>query len=282
MWLPAIAITDYTGMYGTPAFYLAAKDEGIKSIIWVELWFVLDLQATFVAKNIGNICLIAATDEWYYNLMKLVSFANQQGITDKPKIDFSILKEHSEGLIVFYGGIESWIGKLLNAGETEERISEIHGMIKEVFGSDCYLEITAQDEEVLSDFAKINQFISHLSRKTDTECIVNNNYFYPEPKDKDAREMALSIKDGTKMYDAHRRQPAGQYHIMTEQEIREICLKNGYKEEQIDQWLKNNEKIANQVDMKIKLGQALFPVYDAPDFIKELYEQHKDGMIIDE
>jgi DNA polymerase-3 subunit alpha len=37
MGLPAIAITDYTGMYGMPAFYLAAKEEGIKAIIGVEL-----------------------------------------------------------------------------------------------------------------------------------------------------------------------------------------------------------------------------------------------------
>lgn len=281
MWLPAIAITDYTGMYGMPAFYLAAKDEGIKSIIGVELGFVLNINANFISKNIGNICLLAATDQGYYNLMKLTSFANQEGLTDKAKIDFSVLKEHNEGLIVFYWGIESRVGKMISSWEAEERILEIHEMIKEVFGERCYFEITAQDEEVITELPKVNQFILHLSRKTDTPCIVNNNFFYPEPTNKDAREMALSIKDGTKMYDAHRRQPAGKYHIMTEQEIKEICLKNGYKEEQIEQWLKNNEKIAEQIDMKIKLGQALFPIYDAPQEIKELYEQHKDSMIVD-
>jgi DNA polymerase-3 subunit alpha len=133
MGLPAIAITDYTGMYGMPAFYLAAKDEGIKSIIGVEVGFVLNLSANFIAKNIGNICLIAASDEGYYNLMKLTSFANQEGITDKPKIDLEILKAHNEGIIVFYGGTESRVGKMISAGESEERILEIHEMIQEVF-----------------------------------------------------------------------------------------------------------------------------------------------------
>jgi DNA polymerase III alpha subunit len=131
------------------------------------------------------------------------------------------------------------------------------------------------------ELSKVNQLILHLARKTDTPCIVNNNYFYPEPNNKDAWEMALSIKDGTKMYDAHRRQPAGQYHIMTEEEITKICLENGYKEELIEQRLNNNEHIAQQVEMKIKLGQALFPVYDSPEEIKTLYEQHKDSMIIE-
>jgi len=281
MGLPAIAITDYTGMYGVPTFYLAAKDEGVKPIVGIELGFVLDMQANFIAKNIGNICLIAASDAGYYNLMKLTSFANQEGLAEKAKIDFAVLKEHHEGLIVFYGGIESWVGKMMSAGESEERILEIHEMIKEVFGEHCYFEITAQDEEIISELPKLNQFILHLARKTDTECIVNNNYFYPEPKNKEAREMALSIKDGTKMYDAHRRQPAGQYHIMTEEEIREICLKNGYKEEQIEQRLGNNMKISEQVKMEIKLGQALFPVYEAPEEIKELYEKYKDKMIVE-
>lgn len=33
MGLPAIAITDYNGMYGIPAFYLAAKEEEINAIL---------------------------------------------------------------------------------------------------------------------------------------------------------------------------------------------------------------------------------------------------------
>lgn len=140
--------------------------------------------------------------------MKLTSFANQEGIDEKPKIDFTILKEYHEGLTVFYGGTESRVGKMINAGETEDKILEIHEMIQEVFKEHCYFEIIAQDEEIMTDLPKINQLLLHLARKTDTPCIVNNNYFYPEPKDKPTREMALAIKDNMKMYDTTRRQPA--------------------------------------------------------------------------
>ncbi|MDR2189878.1 MAG: PHP domain-containing protein [Candidatus Peribacteria bacterium] len=96
MGLPAIAITDYNGMYGVPAFYLAAKEEGITAILGVELGFVLDLKGTYLTKNIGNICLLAVNDEGYYTLMKLTSLANQEGIADKPKIDIAMLKAHHE------------------------------------------------------------------------------------------------------------------------------------------------------------------------------------------
>ena len=237
------------------------------------------MKSSYLAKQIGNICLLVTSDEGYYNLMKIVSFANQDGLTDKPKVDLNVLKQYHEGLIIFSGGIESWIGKMISAGEPEERILEVYEMLQGVFGKDCYFEITAQDEKIITELSRINQLILHLARKTDTACIVNNNYFYPEPKDKAAREMALSIKDNTKMYDAHRRQPEGKYHIMLEEEIKKICLDNGYKEEQIDERLANNEKIADQIQMKIKLGQALFPVYQAPDFVQELYEKYGNEMI---
>jgi DNA polymerase-3 subunit alpha len=240
----------------------------------------LDLKSNYFGKAIGNICLLAYEDVGYYNLMKLTSFANQEGIEEKPKIDFAVLKEYSEGLIVFYGGSESWIGKLISSGESEENILEIHQMLQEVFQENCYLEITAQDEEVFPELPKINQFLLHMSRKTDTPCIVNNNYFYPEAKDKKTREMALAIKDNMKMYDSARRQPAGQYHIMTEEEIRKICLDNGYKEEQIDERVKNNEKIGEQAHVKLQLGQELFPKYEAPEFIVDAYERHKEDLIV--
>jgi DNA polymerase-3 subunit alpha len=275
-------------MYGVPAFYLSAKDtakespdgKGLNAISGVELGFVLDIKSIHLGKTIGNICLIAYSDPGYYNLMVLTSFANQEGLQDKPKIDFNVLKQYSEGLIVFYGGIESWIGKMINAGETEDNILEIHQMLQELFPGNCYLEITAQDEHIFAELPKINQFLLHLSRKTDTPCIVNNNYFYPEKEDKKTWEMALAIKDNMKMYDVARRQPAGQYHIMTEEEIRKICEDNGYKDEQISERIANNEKIAEQAHVKLQLGQSLFPKYEAPDFIVEAYEKYKNVLVV--
>ncbi|MDR2541567.1 MAG: PHP domain-containing protein [Candidatus Peribacteria bacterium] len=283
-----MAITDYYAMYGVPAFYLSAKDtakespdgKGLNAISGVELGFVLDIKSIHLGKTIGNICLIAYSDPGYYNLMVLTSFANQEGLQDKPKIDFNVLKQYSEGLIVFYGGIESWIGKMINAGETEDNILEIHQMLQELFPGNCYLEITAQDEHIFAELPKINQFLLHLSRKTDTPCIVNNNYFYPEKEDKKTWEMALAIKDNMKMYDVARRQPAGQYHIMTEEEIRKICEDNGYKDEQISERIANNEKIAEQAHVKLQLGQSLFPKYEAPDFIVEAYEKYKNVLVV--
>jgi DNA polymerase III alpha subunit len=103
---------------------------------------------------------------------------------------------------------------------------------------------------------------------------VNNDYRYLKEKDKEAREIALSIKDWTKMYDANRRKPAGKYHIMDGEEIREICIKNWYKAEEVDEWMANNWTISEELNASMLLNQKLFPKYKTPDHIQAYYDKY--------
>lgn len=276
----AIAITDYNGMYGAIKFYQTAKDEGIKPIIGVELGFVLDINSVIQANQVGNIVLLARNKEWYANLMELVSFANKDGIAGKPKIDINQLKKFNNGIICISWGKESRIGKMLALDEKIEKIAEIISMIKATVGDkDVFLEVTAQDEKLLPEVQKINTQILHLAELTTTECIVDNNYFYPKVGDKEAREIALAIKDGKKVYDEDRRKPKGDYYIMDEEEIRAICEKNGHTKTDIDKRIDTNNKIAESIHLTIDLNQTLFPNYDAPEDIVDLYEQYKDMLV---
>jgi DNA polymerase III alpha subunit len=94
--------------------------------------------------------------------------------------------------------------------------------------------------------------------------------------------MALAIKDGYKMYDEIRRKPKWEYHIMNEDEIVNIMTWNGYEDKQINEWIDNNNKIAESIDVKIQLWQYLFPNYDNPEDVKELYEENKDKLVVEE
>jgi DNA polymerase III alpha subunit len=55
--------------------------------------------------------------------------------------------------------------------------------------------MTAQNENILTDIKKINNQIVGFAKETNTDCVINNNYFYPDKDEKDAWEMALAIKD---------------------------------------------------------------------------------------
>ena len=81
------------------------------------------------------------------------------------------------------------------SGESDAKICEIYDMLREIFMDKCYLEITAQDEGLISGLRKLNHFVYDLAKKTKTKLIVNNDYRYLREKDKDAWEIALAIKD---------------------------------------------------------------------------------------
>lgn len=41
----------------------------------------------------------------------------------------------------------------------------------------------------------------------------------------------------------------------------------------------NNNKIADQIDIDLPLGDILFPNYETPENIEKLYEENKDSLV---
>ncbi|HBB03829.1 TPA: hypothetical protein DCZ39_02925 [Patescibacteria group bacterium] len=172
---------------------------------------------------------------------------------------------------------------MISLDEKESKMIEIIHMLQDTLGKEnVYLEIIAQDYNETNESKKVNEILLAIAEKEQIECVVNNNYFYPAKEDKQAREVALAIKDGLKIYDENRRKPKGQFHIMTEAEIREILENNGLDKNIINQLIQTNNKIADQVTTAIDLNQTLFPNYETPEDVKELYEQYKAGLVVKE
>ncbi|MFA7298249.1 MAG: PHP domain-containing protein [Candidatus Absconditabacterales bacterium] len=279
----AIAITDYNGMYGMVKFFQIAKDAGIKAIIGVEIGFVMDINSQFSEQQIGNIVIIAKNKEGYQSLMELTSFANKEGMKGKPKIDLQTLKTFGREIICLFGGANSRIGKMIALDEKESKMIEIINLIKDAIGKEnVYLEIIAQDYNEINESKKVNEFLLDLAEKEQMNCVVNNNYHYPSSTDKQAREVALAIKDGLKIYDENRRKPKGQFHIMDEDEIIKIMENNGIEKNKISQMIENNNTIAENITTDIDINQTLFPNYETPEDVKELYDAYKDGLIVKE
>lgn len=280
LWFSAVAITDYFAMYWAIQLYEAAKENEIKPIIWAELWFVLDINWFNKVDEIWNICLIAKDTEWYQNLMKMVSVANQQWIAWKPKIDISTLWENGKWIIAFMGWEESWIWKMIIRSESDDKIMELVKMIQEkIWKENVYFELIAQNEG--STLKKINSKVLTLAKANWISVITWNVYNYINKWDKDAREMALAIKDNKRMFDSDRRKPEWDFYLMTWDEIKEILVWNWYDESDVDERITMNNKIAAEIDIKINMWQWLFPNYQTPEDIAEIYNSIKDSLISD-
>lgn len=278
--MDAIAVTDYRGMYWAIQFYNTAKDAGIKPIVWVELGFVMDAYAPNDPKSIGNIVLLAQNQVWYHNLLKLVTFANTEGLEHKPKIDITQLEKYNEWIILHFWGEESWFAKWLSHGEDRTKVREVVKKFISLLWADRVLgEIHAQDYALVPSLRFVNERIEQLSQEVGISCIVDNNFHYIKESDAYAWEAALAIKDNMKMYDIARRKPTGKYHIMVAEEIEAILIKNGYNSERAHELMDTNSRVAAMVDTHIELGITLFPDFEPSDDIKELYERVKDGLV---
>lgn len=280
LWFNAIWLTDYFSMYGAIQLYENARDNWLKPIIWTEVWFVLNIDGYNKVEDVWNICLLWKNTEWYTNLMKIVSVANQKWIAGKPKIDIETLKEYNNDIIVFMWWTESWIWKMILRSENDSKIIELIDMIKNaVWAENVYLEVVAQNENENPVVWKINKKIISLSSQLWIKLIVDNVYNYIQEQDKETREMALAIKDQKKVTDNDARRPVWDFSLMTGDKIKDIMLKNWYSESDIDSRIQTNNDIANQIDIEIIMWQALFPVYNPQSDIAEFYEKEKDGLI---
>ena len=101
--MTSCAITDHGVMYGCIDFYSAMKDAGIKPIIGCEVYVCRDrLDKSAANREYSHLILLCENNTGYQNLMKLVSEGFLTGYYYRPRIDYNLIRQHSEGLIWAY------------------------------------------------------------------------------------------------------------------------------------------------------------------------------------
>ncbi|USN57259.1 MAG: PHP domain-containing protein [Candidatus Peribacteria bacterium] len=101
--MTAMTITDYNGVYGAMDLYKSVKDYNIKPIIGVDLPWTMDLSQG-EPRSVGYITFLARSVEGYHTLLRLVSAAYmRRSPGELPFVDLSLLREHNDDLIAFWG-----------------------------------------------------------------------------------------------------------------------------------------------------------------------------------
>ena len=112
---PAIAITDHGNLYGVVDFVKAARSAGVKPIIGMEAYFTegsrFDRPPASENRRY-HMNLLAENETGYRNLLQLSSKAFLDGYYYKPRMDFDLLEEHSEGVIATSGCLGGLVPQL--------------------------------------------------------------------------------------------------------------------------------------------------------------------------
>src|SRR5215211_847038 len=94
--MPAVGLTDHGSLAGAVQLVRETRKHGVKPLIGCEVYVAEDRASQ--QKGYAHLTLLSETNEGYGNLIKLASAGYLQGYYYKPRVDWSLLEQHSAGL----------------------------------------------------------------------------------------------------------------------------------------------------------------------------------------
>ena len=270
----ALAITDHGVMYGVIDFYRACEKEGIKPILGMEAYVAprsrFDRDGS-QDREYAHLILLAKNETGYKNLCYLVSAAFTEGFYIKPRIDWALLHQHSEGLICLSGCVAGAIPQLLIADRYEEAKAKALEL-QALFGpGNFYLEI---QDHGLREEQKAAQGLIRLHRETGIPLALTNDAHYIKKEDAYYQDVLMCIQMGKTVDDpARMRFESQELYLKSEEEMRALFP-------ELPEAADNTVDIAGRCNFDFQFGHYHLPRFKLPEgesdsyaYLRKLCEQ---------
>ncbi|MEZ0574677.1 DNA polymerase III subunit alpha [Halodesulfovibrio aestuarii] len=256
--MPAVAITDHGNMYGAVYFYLMAQKAGLKPIIGCEVYVShgdhTEKTGEF-AKKRYHLVLLAKNENGYKNLCKIVTEGCVNGFHYKPRVSKEVLRQHSDDLIALSACLAGEVPRYL-LNHTMEEAEEITQEYAEIFPDRFYLELQSNG---LKEQDELNEKLIELSKRTGLPLVATNDCHYLNATDVEAHDTLLCIQTGAKVQDERRmRFETTELYYKSPEEMKAAFA-------HVPEAISNTIKIADQIDIKLTLGEYYFPEYELPE-----------------
>jgi len=249
----AVAITDHGVMYGAVGFYSACVKEGIKPIIGCEVYVTtksrFDKQGSGESGN-NHLVLLCKDEEGYKNLIYMVSKGFTEGFYSKPRIDMSLLREHSRGLIGLSACLAGKIPRALVQGDYNSAFRSAKEFA-EIFGEDnFYIEL---QNHGLQDQIKILPLLTKIAEQCNLPLVATNDCHYLRRENAQTQAVLMCIQMNKVLSDGR---PIGfetdEFYYKTTAEMKMLFGKyNGA--------IENTVKIADRCNFEFDFTRLLQP-----------------------
>jgi DNA polymerase-3 subunit alpha len=269
---PAIGITDHGNMYGVLDFYKACRKVDVKPIIGFEAYMAHDSRLERPSRRgkqddsggdteggkklYYHLTLLAENNTGYRNLIQLSSRAFMEGYYYKPRLDWELLAEHSEGVIATTGCLGGHVLQSL-MNESYEAALEKAARLQDIFGRDnLFVEI--QDQGIPEQIAT-NPDLLRIAKAIKAPLLATNDSHYVHQEDAVAHDALLCVQTGSLMADTNRFKFHGdQHYLKTSEEMRHIFR-------EVEVACDNSLWIAERANVEIAFGDALLPNFPLPE-----------------
>jgi len=261
MGMDSVAMTDHGNMFGAIDFYEAAKNEGIKPIIGQE--FYIAPGSRFDKKNAEGISdgqayhlvLLAKNNVGYKNLIKLSSSGFLEGFYRKPRIDYEILAQHSDGLVATSACLAGEINRKILNNKIDDA-SMLAGHLNEVMGAgNFFLEIQNHGlrEQVIAAKGSIE-----ISKKNGIPLVLTNDAHFLRREDHQAQDIMLRIQMNKKINEPLEFGFNEEFYVKSPQEMFNLFPEH-------PEAFHNTRRISDMIDLTMEFGNVLLPDFQTPD-----------------
>jgi DNA polymerase-3 subunit alpha len=258
--MKSVAVTDHGNMFGTIQFYEEAKKHGVKPILGCEAYISDGPMGARTDRKNYHIVLLAKNQTGFKNLQKLVSMGYLEGFYYSPRIDRTILREHSEGLIGLSACMSGHVSRLVldnKMDEARDRVLEY----KDIFEPDSYfLELQPnrlEKQEIL------NPILAQLAKDCGVPIVGTNDCHYVNRSEAHAHEVLMCMGQGRTLDD-----PKRMKHDCDEFFIKRPDEMAGYFQ-QYPEALENACRIARMCNVELDLGRPELPDFRLPDGVEQ-------------
>jgi DNA polymerase III subunit alpha len=269
---PAIGITDHGNMYGILDFYKECRKQGVNPILGSELYMAHEHRserprrrgrmddtggdAEGGAKLYYHLTALAENEAGYKNLIQLSSRAYLEGFFYKGRVDWELLDEHSDGLIVTTGCLGGHVLQALMRGDQEAALTAA-GRLQDIFGRDN-LFIELQDHGIPEQH-KTNPMLLDLAKQLNAPLLATNDSHYVHREDAVSHDALLCVQTGSLMSDPDRFKFHGDEHYLkSAQEMR-------YLFREVPQACDNTLWVAERCNVEIEFGKPQLPSFPLPE-----------------
>ena len=251
------AITDHGVMYGVLDFYRAAKAEGIHPVIGCEVYVCADMENKSGGfREQSHLILLCENQKGYENLSALVSEGWTRGFYYRPRVDYELLKKHSEGLICMSACLSGDIPKLL----LDRRDNDARAMAQrylDIFGrGNFFIEI--QDHGIPEQKQVLPRLVK-LAREMDIPLVCTNDCHYLEQADAEMQEILMCIQTGKTLEDENRmKMNSDQMYLKSEEEMLRVFP--NFRDA-----IERTEEIAQRCHVEFEFGHTQLPRYPLPE-----------------
>ena len=275
----AVAVTDHGNMYGADTFFDACVglDEAyyaehgkpiVKPIIGCEFYVAKDYKKHEGREKLNHLVLLVKNETGYKNISKLNAIAFRDGFHFKPRIDYSLLEQYSEGLICLSACIAGTVPQyLLNDQDEEAEKDAIR--LRDMFApGDFYIEV---QDHALKEEKYVLPKLYALAKKIGVKTVATNDVHYLDREDSVSQDILMCVNMRKTIDDPDRMKfDTDEFYFKTYEEMQKL-----FDEES----LQTSLEIMDKCNFNFQYGHYLFPRYipengdDPMTFIRKLIDK---------